>query len=161
MYENARGCWNLPYSGKYLERQRLEAPLIPLSQDVNTPNFSINREFPMYSYNAKYLQHIFATIDVFGQYTNTLGFFSANEVTNMVNNTRAATVVKAVTRDMKQYIAAQVNRPIPVGYSAADVAENRMQMAEYLDCGDDSDARGDFYAVCPPVIDSNIAGAWN
>ncbi|KAH0607380.1 uncharacterized protein H6S33_002414 [Morchella sextelata] len=125
----------------------LEDAGIYLILDVNTPNFSINREFPMYSYNANYLQHVFATIDVFGQYTNTLGFFSANEVTNMVNNTRAATIVKAVTRDMKQYIADQVNRPIPVGYSAADVAENRMQMAQYLDCGDDDMARGDFYAI--------------
>lgn len=101
----------------------------------------------MYSYNAVYLQHIFSTIDVFSKYTNTLGFFAANEVTNAVNNTRAATVVKAVIRDTKEYISKQVSRPIPIGYSAADVAENRMQMAAYLSCGD-ANAHTDFYAVC-------------
>lgn len=101
----------------------------------------------MYSYNDVYLQHVFATIDVFGKYTNTLGFFAANEVTNAANNTRAATVVKAVIRDMREYIGKHVNRPIPVGYSAADVAENRMQMAEYMNCGDAS-TRSDFYTVC-------------
>lgn len=100
----------------------------------------------MASYNDVYLQHVFSTIDVFAQYTNTLGFFAANEVTNAVNNTRAATVVKAVIRDTKEYISKQVKRPIPIGYSAADVAENRMQMAQYLNCGD-ADTRGDFYAV--------------
>lgn len=103
----------------------------------------------MYSYNDVYLQHVFATIDVFAQYTNTLGFFAANEVTNAANNTRAATIVKAVTRDMREYISRHVDRPIPVGYSAADVAENRMQMSQYLNCGDDDGARSDFYAVCP------------
>lgn len=48
---------------------------------------------------------------------------------------------------MKQYIAKHVDRPIPVGYSAADVAENRMQQAHYFNCGDDADARADFYGV--------------
>lgn len=46
---------------------------------------------------------------------------------------------------MKAYIAKQSSRTIPVGYSAADVSENRLPLAEYLNCGDDS-TRGDFYA---------------
>jgi 1,3-beta-glucanosyltransferase GAS5 len=46
---------------------------------------------------------------------------------------------------MKAYIAKQSPRTIPVGYSAADVAENRLLLAEYLNCGDASD-RVDFYA---------------
>jgi hypothetical protein len=46
---------------------------------------------------------------------------------------------------MKAYIAKQSTRPILVGYSAADVSSNRLPLAEYLNCGADSE-RGDFYA---------------
>jgi len=118
---------------------------IYLILDVNTPKFAINRDYPEGSYNDVYLQHVFATIDVFKGYTNTLGFFSGNEVVNNANNTAAATVVKAVTRDMKAYIKKQSKRTIPVGYSAADVAENRRQMADFMNCGSD-DERSDFFA---------------
>ena len=83
---------------------------------------------------------------MFSKYTNTLGFFAANEVINAANSTRAATVVKALIRDMRKYIGKHVNRPIPVGYSAADVAENRREMAYFLNCGSD-DTRSDFFAV--------------
>lgn len=116
-------------------------------KDVNTPTISINRADPASSYNAQYLQHVFATIDVFSKYENTLGFFSANEVVNDVSTTASATYVKAVTRDIRKYISDRKLRAIPVGYSAADVAENRMEVAQYLNCGDDAFARGDFFAV--------------
>ena len=116
-------------------------------QDVNTPTISINRADPMATYNENYLQHVFATIDVFAKYDNTLAFFSANEVVNDKDTTAAATYVKAVTRDMRKYIKERKLRAIPVGYSAADVAENRMEMANYLNCGDDADSRSDFFAV--------------
>ncbi|PWW74066.1 Glycoside Hydrolase Family 72 protein [Tuber magnatum] len=118
---------------------------IYLILDVNTPKFSISRDFPVASYNEVYLQHVFATIDVFSKYTNTLGFFAANEVINAANSTRAAAVVKALIRDMRKYIGKHSDRPIPVGYSAADVAENRREMADYLNCGSD-DVRSDFFA---------------
>lgn len=81
-----------------------------------------------------------------GKYKNTAMFFSANEVVNDKLTTPSATYVKAVTRDLKNYIAKHLDRPIPVGYSAADVEENRVQMAHYLNCGDDATARGDFFA---------------
>jgi len=97
------------------------------------------------SYNSEYLQNIFATIDVFASYSNTLAFFSGNEVINDDTTTAAAVYVKAVTRDMKQYITARGYRAIPVGYSAADVADSRQQMAEYMNCGTD-DERSDFFA---------------
>ncbi|KAG0634286.1 Glucanosyltransferase-domain-containing protein [Tuber brumale] len=136
---------------------------IYLILDVNTPKFSISRDFPVASYNEVYLQHVFATIDVFSKYTNTLGFFAANEVINAANSTRAAAVVKAVIRDMKKYIAKHSDRPIPVGYSAADVAENRREMAHYLNCGSD-DVRSDFFAFndyswCGPS--SFVQSGWN
>lgn len=118
---------------------------IYLALDVNTPHYSLNRGNPGPSYNPTYLQSIFATIDAFQKYDNTLLFFSGNEVINSDNTTNAAPYVKAVTRDMRQYIAAQGYRKIPVGYSAADVESNRYEMATYMNCGTD-DQRSDFFA---------------
>ena len=118
---------------------------IYLVLDVNTPLYSLNRATPGPSYNDVYLQSIFATIDVFSKYTNTLAFFSGNEVINDPKTSAAAPYVKAVTRDIRQYIRNRGYRTIPVGYSAADVSENRMEMAHYMNCGTD-DERSDFFA---------------
>jgi hypothetical protein len=118
---------------------------IYLALDVNTPKYSINRDDPVASYNDVYLQSVFATIDAFAKYDNTLLFFSGNEVINRDNNTNCAPYIKAVTRDMKQYIGSRGYRKIPVGYSAADVESNRFEMANYMNCGSD-DQRSDFFA---------------
>lgn len=74
---------------------------------------------------------------------NQLPWLVANTVFRKVH---AAPYVKAIVRDMKAYAKKHLKRAIPVGYSAADVASNRMQMAQYLNCGDD-DVRADFYGV--------------
>ncbi|TVY64258.1 1,3-beta-glucanosyltransferase gel1 [Lachnellula suecica] len=124
----------------------LAAAGIYLILDTDTPLYSLNRDDPKESYNSVYLQSVFATIDAFANYTNTLAFLSGNEVINEVNNTDCAPYVKAITRDMKQYIAARGYRSIPVGYSAADVDANQFLMAEYMNCGTD-DQRSDFYAI--------------
>lgn len=118
---------------------------IYLVLDVNTPLYSLNRANPGPSYNDVYLQNIFATIDKFQKYTNTLAFFSGNEVINDPETSATAPYVKAVTRDIRQYIRNRGYRTIPVGYSAADVSENRMEMAQYMNCGTD-DERSDFFA---------------
>jgi 1,3-beta-glucanosyltransferase GAS5 len=73
-------------------------------------------------------------------------FFSANEVINNdTHTTFAAPYVKAVTRDIRQYIKSMDYREIPVGYAAIDVPENRWQMAQYMNCGAD-ETRSDFFA---------------
>lgn len=118
---------------------------IYLVLDVNTPAYSLNRLEPAISYNSVYLQSVFATIDVFAGYTNVLAFFSGNEVINDDTTTSAAPYVKAVTRDMRQYLGNRGHRQIPVGYSAADVSESRYEMATYMNCGTD-DERSDFFA---------------
>ncbi|KAI9778912.1 MAG: beta-glucanosyltransferase [Peltula sp. TS41687] len=118
---------------------------IYLVLDVNSPKYSLNRADPGPSYNDVYLQSIFATIDGFAKYDNMLAFFSGNEVINDAGSTRAAPFVKAVTRDIRQYIRTRGYRSIPVGYSAADVSENRREMADYMNCGTD-DERSDFFA---------------
>lgn len=119
---------------------------IYLILDVNSPLYSINRQDPAPSYNPTYLQSVFATIDSFANYPNTLAFFSGNEVINeTIASTVTAPYVKAVTRDMKQYIGNRGYRKIPVGYSAADVTSNRYETAEFMNCGTD-DERSDFFA---------------
>jgi hypothetical protein len=121
---------------------------IYLALDANTPKYSLNRETEdtlHTSYNDVYLQSVFSTVDAFADYNNLLLFFSGNEVINAKNNTGAATYIKAVTRDMKAYIANTKTRKIPVGYSAADVAENIEQQARFFDCGEESE-RSDFFA---------------
>lgn len=124
----------------------LAAAGIYLVLDTDSPNYSLNRDDPSDSYNSVYLQSIFATIDAFAGYSNTLAFLSGNEVINNASNTNCAPYVKAVTRDMKEYISARSHRSIPVGYSAADVAQNQELMAEYMNCGPDT-VRSDFYAI--------------
>merc|ERR1711881_380276 len=122
---------------------------IYLALDVNTPYVALNRESPeaLHAiYNDVYLQSVFATVDMFAGYNNLLLFFSGNEVINAPNNTNAAPYIKAVTRDIKRYINAQVDRRIPVGYSAADVEDNVYTSAVYFACGDDEMARSDFFA---------------
>ena len=118
---------------------------IYLALDVNTPKYSLNQDSPANSYNAEYLQSIFATIDEFSKYSNTLLFFSGNEDINSVPTSACAPYVKAVTRDMKQYIGNRKYRSIPVGYSAADIDDNRVETAHYMNCGTD-DERSDFFA---------------
>ena len=64
---------------------------IYLALDVNTPLYSLNRNDPSGSYNDLYLQSVFATVDKFAGYSNTLLFFSGNEVsitTHDVSNTK-------------------------------------------------------------------------
>lgn len=126
---------------------KLEEAGIYVILDVNTPKTSISRGDAACSYNLQYLTEIFATIDLFAQYNNTLGFFSANELINDVPSFQFSPYVKAVTRDMKQYMRAQNYRTIPVGYSAADVSEVRLDLAHYLNCGDVDDERIDMLGV--------------
>ncbi|EAT81985.2 1,3-beta-glucanosyltransferase [Parastagonospora nodorum] len=118
---------------------------IYLALDVNTPKYSLNRATPQPSYNEEYLQSLFATVEKFAKYDNTLLYFSGNEVINDDATTNCAPYVKAVTRDIKSYINARGLRKIPVGYSAADVESNRLEMAAYMNCGDDA-VRSDFFA---------------
>ncbi|RVD83921.1 uncharacterized protein DFL_005693 [Arthrobotrys flagrans] len=118
---------------------------IYLILDVNTPRHSITRDDPAISYNEVYLQHVFGTMDVMSKYSNLMAYFAGNEVVNNETNTYAATYVKATIRDMKAYQKAHNLRAIPIGYSAADVAQNRQLIAEYMNSGPDAE-RVDFHA---------------
>jgi len=104
--------------------------------DVNSPlpNESINQMAPWTSYNSAYLNRTFAILDAFREYPNTLGFFSANELINDLTNDFNAPYIRAVTRDLKAYMAARGGRQIPVGYSAADVRPILVDTANYVSC---------------------------
>lgn len=113
--------------------------------DINTPQVSINRDSPASSYNKDYLNHVFGVVDAFKGYPNLLGFFAGNEV---INDGHSASVsppyIRAVIRDIKQYISIHANRTIPVGYSAADEASLRFATLMYLEC---ESKEGDFASV--------------
>lgn len=139
--------------------------------DVNSPlaGQSIDRSQPKNSYNLDYLKHIFSVVEAFKDYPNTLGFFSGNEIINNIGTAKAnPPYMRAVTRDLKQYIAAHASRKIPVGYSAAQVQEVLEDTWAYLQCnnaeGDDEDmSRSDMfglnsYSYCGDASSFEIAG---
>lgn len=127
--------------------QKLADAGIYVIVDVNTPYSSITRKDADCSYNSDYLQEVFASVQEFAKYDNTLGFFAANEVINDEDSLEAAPYVKAVVRDIKTFIKNRNLRTIPVGYSAASVMEYRLPAALYYNCGDDEMARIDMYGV--------------
>lgn len=119
---------------------------IYLILDVNIPKASIARDSGANcSYNTMYLNEVLATVKLMSEYNNTLGFFAANEVINDETTTPAAAQVKAVVRDIKTFQRNTDLRLIPVGYSAADVEQNRLESAMYFNCGDDELARVDMF----------------
>lgn len=86
-------------------------------------------------------------MDAFHTYNNTLGFFVGNEVIAMANQSNAAPYIKAAARDMKAYRDSKGYRSIPIGYSAADIAELRPMLQNYLACGGNSSETIDFFGL--------------
>ncbi|EKD14676.1 uncharacterized protein L3040_000199 [Drepanopeziza brunnea f. sp. 'multigermtubi'] len=122
--------------------------------DVNSPltGESLDRTAPWESYYVGYVNRTFAVVEAFKSYPNTLLFFSGNEVVNDLDTGKAVPpYLRAITRDLKDYIAKHSTRVIPVGYSAADVRENLLDTWNYLQCtttGDNSDpSRVDVFAL--------------
>lgn len=106
--------------------------------DLSSPALSIDRSDPAWT-DELYARYT-AVVDNMANYTNTLGFFAGNEVSNAPNNTDASAFVKAAVRDTKAYISAQGYRTIGVGYATNDDADIRVNMADYFNCGDQTDA---------------------
>ena len=100
--------------------------------DLSEPSVSINRDTPLWNEGiyARYA-HV---IDALSNYTNTIGFFAGNEVSNAPNNTAASAFVKAAVRDMKAYIVSKNYRAMGVGY-ASDDDDTRTELANYFNCG--------------------------
>jgi hypothetical protein len=82
-------------------------------------------------------------------FNNTLGFFSGNEVINEDSVPSVPAYIRAVTRDIKDYIASRGPRPIPVGYSAADVRPLLMGTFNYMSCdiSNETSSKIDFFGL--------------
>ena len=73
--------------------------------------------------------------------------FVGNEVHTTPEGSAAAPFVLAAARDIKEYRDHQGYRNIPVGYSAADIADLRPMLQNYLACGKNASQRLDFYSL--------------
>ncbi|KAF4556250.1 1,3-beta-glucanosyltransferase-like protein [Elsinoe fawcettii] len=111
--------------------------------DLSEPANSINRDSP--SWNDNLYARYTSVVDNMAQYSNVMGFFAGNEVSNKPNNTNASAFVKAAVRDMKTYIKDKNYRTIGVGYATNDDADIRENMANYFNCGDDQSQAIDFW----------------
>ncbi|KAF2964791.1 hypothetical protein GQX73_g8775 [Xylaria multiplex] len=122
--------------------------------DVNSPlvGESLNSFEPWTSYYEAYVNRTFAIVENFKGYPNLLGFFSGNEVIDAVKTgATAPPYIRAVTRDLKNYIKNHADREIPVGYSAADVRDVLEDSWNYFQCsieGEKDDmSRADIFAL--------------
>ncbi|EFW98931.1 glycoside hydrolase family 72 [Grosmannia clavigera kw1407] len=98
------------------------------------------------TWNETQFDRFSAVMDAFSSYDNVLGFFVGNEVIAKADESLAAPYIKAAARDMKAYRDSKGYRKFPIGYSAADIAELRPMLQDYLTCGNASDSV-DFYAL--------------
>ncbi|QIW98945.1 hypothetical protein AMS68_004463 [Peltaster fructicola] len=118
--------------------------------DVNSPlaGQSIDRSAPANSYNVGYLSHIFQVVEAFKSYDNVLGFFAGNEVINDIPTAKDnPRYIRAVQRDLKNYIAKHASRAIPVGYSAADVRSILQDTWAYFQCDNGDNSGSDFFGL--------------
>ena len=86
-------------------------------------------------------------MDEFQQFDNVAGFFVGNEVIAKNDQSLAAPYIKAAARDMKAYRDSKKYRNIPIGYSAADIAELRPALQNYLACGENTNESIDFFGL--------------
>ena len=113
--------------------QMLQDAGIYLIADLGQPSLSINRDSP--AWNEELYARYTSVIDSLHNYTNVLGFFAGNEVSNNATNTNASAFVKAAVRDMKAYIKRNNYRTIGVGYATNDDPSIRANLPEYFNCG--------------------------
>ena len=96
------------------------------------------------------LEHYFRTIDCFTKYTNTLGIFATHGVINRPETTPAAEVIRAVVRDVKDYMSLRSvisgSRTLPVGVSNPSLPRIQLPMLQYFTAGR-AEERVDFYAL--------------
>jgi hypothetical protein len=98
-------------------------------------------------WNETQLNAFQAILDEFQQFNNTAGVFVGNEVLRTSAGSSATPYVLAAVRDIKAYRDAKGYRKIPVGYSAADIAELRPMLQNYLVCRPDESERVEFFAL--------------
>ncbi|KAI0162726.1 Glucanosyltransferase-domain-containing protein [Pestalotiopsis sp. NC0098] len=98
-------------------------------------------------WNQTQLDHYAAVMDTFQGYDNLLGLFVGNEIITSNGQSLAAPFIKAAARDLKAYRSSKGYREIPIGYSAADIAELRPMLQDYLTCGGNASENIDFFGL--------------
>lgn len=86
-------------------------------------------------------------LDEFQKFDNTAGVLVGNEVLTTADGSAAAPYVLAAARDIKAYRDKKGYREIPVGYSAADIADLRPMLQNYMACAKNASDRLDFYSL--------------
>ena len=118
---------------------------IYLFVDLDTFNTAIEQDSP--HWNTTQFEAFRAVLDEFQQFDNTAAVFVGNEVLTTKNGAAAAPYVLAAAHDIKVYRDHMKYRPIPVGYSAADIAELRPMLQNYFACKPNHIDRLDFFAL--------------
>lgn len=128
----------------------LEEAGIYVFTGISTRFNSINRLDPYASYHSTAMTEFFQTVNIMAQYPNTLGLHAGNSIANNASSQRAAPVIKAVVRDLKEYMklqnAASGQRILPIGYTAATVDLLDTTLLKYLSMGDPATSI-DFWTV--------------
>lgn len=106
--------------------------------DLDTFNTTLTETSP--TWTSEQFAAFSLVMDTFHGYNNLAGWYIGNEIITSAADSTAATYVKAAVSDMKAYSVSKGYRNIPVGYSAADIAELRPYLMEYLACGDAASA---------------------
>ncbi|KAJ5235105.1 Glycoside hydrolase superfamily [Penicillium citrinum] len=118
---------------------------IYLFVDLDTFTTQIEQTEP--HWNQTQFDRFKEVLDEFQKYDNTAGVFVGNEVLTTADGSAAAPYVLAAARDIKAYRDHKGYREIPVGYSAADIADLRPMLQNYLACQSNSSDRLDFYSL--------------
>ncbi|KAL9604407.1 MAG: hypothetical protein Q9219_000595 [cf. Caloplaca sp. 3 TL-2023] len=87
------------------------------------------------------------SLDAFAKYDNLLAVTVGNEVVDETSTSGAAPYIKAAIRDLKAYRDGQRYRKILVGYASADYDETRLDIQNYLVCGDTIADNTDFFGL--------------
>lgn len=110
-------------------------------------------DFPTYilpkdSYwNTTQFEKYSAVMDAFIDYDNLMALYVGNEVIATSEQSLSAPFIKAAVRDMKAYRDQKGYRKVPIGYTAADIAELRPMLQDYLTCGGNSSETVDFFGL--------------
>ncbi|KAJ5790037.1 CAZyme family GH72 [Penicillium psychrosexuale] len=118
---------------------------IHLFVDLDTFTTQIEQTAP--HWNETQFDHFKAVLDEFQQFDNTAGVLVGNEVLTTADGSAAAPYVLAAARDVKAYRDKKGYREIPVGYSAADIADLRPMLQNYMACSKNASERLDFYSL--------------
>merc|ERR1712000_13642 len=105
--------------------------------DLSQPALSIIRDAP--EWTVDHYKRYMAVVDELASYTNVIGFFAGNEVSDANNNTEASAYAKAALRDTKAHIK-EKGYGLGVGYATNDHPDIRDDIATYFNCGDDEEA---------------------